>query len=294
MVVAMASFTINDAITKLVIETMSLGQTLFIRGIFASLMIGMLAWNRGALARPRHLMHPSIAIRTACEIGAAITFLAALAHMPLANVSAVLQALPLAVTMGAALFFGEMVGWRRWIAIGVGFAGVMIIVRPGFDGFTAFSLLALLTVFFATGRDLVTRMIPGEVPSMLVSVASAFAVTAVGGAVAVAGGSWAPASNGDLVLLAVAALALITGHQFIIMSMREGDMSLVAPFRYTALLWALALGYLMFGEVPDAAMVVGAGAVVTSGLYTLYRERKLGRGQPAAASTGPAMGTDGL
>ncbi|RIK85955.1 MAG: EamA family transporter [Hyphomicrobiales bacterium] len=294
MVIATASFTINDAITKLVIETMGLGQTIFIRGMFASLIIVALAWSRGALARPRHLMHPMVAMRTLCEVGAAVTFIAALAHMPLANISAVLQALPLAVTMGAALFLGETVGWRRWGAIGVGFAGVMVIVRPGFEGFTVFSLLALVTVMFSTARDLVTRLIPDEVPSMLVSSVTAVAVAVVGGVIAAATAGWTPASGGELGLLAAAALGLVIGYQFIIMAVRQGDISIVAPFRYTALVWALALGYLVFGEVPDAAMIAGAGAIVLSGLYTLYRERKLGRGKPAAESTSPAMGPDGL
>ena len=294
MVVAMAGFTINDAITKLVIETMSLGQTLFIRGFFASILIVALAWSRGALARPRQLLHPMVAMRTLFEICGTVSFIAALGHMPLADISAVLQALPLSVTMGAALFFGETVGWRRWAAIGVGFAGVMVIVRPGFEGFSVFSLLALVTVLFATARDLVTRLIPDEVPSMLVSSVTAMGVAAVGGVMAIASGSWGTASTRELGLLAVASLALIIGYQYIIMAMRQGDISIVAPFRYTALVWALALGYVLFGEIPDAAMIVGAGAVVMSGLYTLYRERKVGRGMPAAESTSPAMGPDGL
>lgn len=293
MVIAMAAFTINDAITKLLLEIMGLGQLLFLRGLFASMLILALAWNRGALAVPRQLLHPMVAMRTLCELGATTTFIAALAHLPLANVSAVLQALPLSVTMGAALFFGEKVGWRRWIAICVGFAGVMVIVRPGLEGFSVFSLLALVTVMFSTARDLVTRLIPHEVPSMLVSSATAIAVMLTGGALAAAG-SWTPVSAGNLGMLAAAALLLIIGYQFIIMATRLGDISMVAPFRYTALIWALTLGFLVFREVPDVPMIVGATAIVLSGLYSLYRERKIGRGKPAAESTGPGMGPDGL
>lgn len=294
MVVAMASFTVNDAVTKLVIETMGLGQTIFIRGFFASVLIVGLAWSRGALAQPRQLLNPVIALRTLCEIGSTVSFIAALGHMPLADISAVLQALPLSVTMGAALFFGETVGWRRWGAIGVGFAGVMVIVQPGFDGFSAFSLLALLTVLFSTVRDLVTRVIPDEVPAMLISCASAVGVAAVGGALALASASWSPASGSELGLLALASLVLVIGYQCLIIAMRQGNISVVAPFRYTALVWALALGYFLFDEVPDAVMIVGASAVVLSGLYTLYRERKVGGGKPAAESIGPTMGPDGL
>lgn len=293
MVIAMASFTINDAISKMIIETLGLGQLLLIRGMFASILVLGLAWSRGALAQPRHLLHPVVALRALCEIGATVTFIAALAHMPLANISAVLQMLPLAVTMGAALFFGEEVGWRRWLAIGVGVSGVMIIVRPGFDGFSIFSLLALVTVLFSTARDLVTRLIPPDIPSMQVSSVTAIAITIVGGIIA-ASGSWVPVSTGELGLLACAALLLIIGYQFIIMATRQGDISMVAPFRYTALVWAMVLGYVMFGDVPDAAMMIGASAIVLSGLYAFHREHRLGRGRPATESTGPGMGPDGL
>lgn len=293
MVIAMAAFTINDAITKLIIETLGLGQILLIRGIFASILILGLAWSRGALAEPRHLLNPIVAIRTLCEIGATISFLSALAHMPLANISAVLQMLPLAVTMGAALFFGEKVGWRRWLAIGVGVAGVMIIVRPGFEGFSIFSLLALVTVIFSTARDLITRLIPQDIPSMQISSITVVIIMMVGGTIS-ATGNWTPVAANELILLACAALMIVIGFQFVIMATREGDISMVAPFRYTALVWALVLGYAIFGETPDMAMSIGAGAIVLSGLYAFYRERRVGRGRPAAESTSPAMAPDGL
>lgn len=294
MVIAMAGFTANDSITKLLMETMGIGQVMLIRGIFATTLILLLAWHRGALARPRQLLHPTTALRAICEMMATVCFLGALAHMPLANISAVLQALPLAVTMGAALLFGEEVGWRRWLAILSGFTGVMIIVRPGFDGFTAYSLLALCSVVFAAGRDLVTRRIPGEVPSLLVSTSTALMVALCGGVLTAAAGDWAPVSAGALGLLLAAAVLLLVGYQFVIMAMREGDISFVAPFRYTALIWALALGYLMFGEVPGTVMIAGASFIVLSGLYTLYREQVVGKGKPAAESTSPSMGPDGL
>lgn len=214
--------------------------------------------------------------------------------LPLANVSAVLQALPLAVTMGAALFLAEPVGWRRWLAILSGFGGVMIIIRPGFEGFNAYALLALVTVTFCAVRDLATRRIPDEIPSLLVSVTTAIAVTIGGGVLIVPFGGWTPVEAGEVGLLFAAAVLLLFGYQFIIMSMREGDISFVAPFRYTALLWAILLGFLIFGDVPDAAMIAGSMIVVGSGLYTLYRERKVGTALPAAESTGPAMAPDGM
>lgn len=294
MVVSMAGFTVNDAITKTMVETMNMAQVMLVRGLFATTMMGLLAWSQGALARPGQAMHPMVALRSTCELGGTLTFLAALAHMPLANVSAVLQALPLAVTMGAALFLGEAVGWRRWLAICAGFAGVMIIVRPGFEGFSAYSLLAMVCVVFCAARDLATRRIPHEVPTMLVSTVTAAIVTIAGGVLIVPFGGWSPMTAGETGLLAAAAVLLLFGYQFIIMAMRIGDISFVAPFRYTALLWAILLGYLVFSDVPDTAMIAGSAIVVGSGLYALYREHIVGRRKPAAESTGPAMAPDGL
>lgn len=294
MVIAMAGFTTNDAITKHMLETLGLGQVILVRGFFATVMILLLALGMGALARPGQVLHPVMVVRALCEVMATLSFMGALAHMPLANISAVLQALPLAVTMGAALFLGERVRWRRWMAIVVGFVGVMVIVQPGYDGFNAFSLLALLCVVFAAARDLLTRSIPQEVPTLLISTVTATLVTAVGGAITVATGDWKPLTPDMAGLLFGAAVLVLIGYQFIILAMRRGDISFVAPFRYTALVWALALGYLAFGEVPGPAMIAGAALIVASGLYTFNRERRAGQGKPAAESTGPAMAPDGL
>lgn len=294
MAISMAGFTANDAIVKMVSDSMNMAQIMFIRGLFATLLIGVLAWHGGALRNARALLDPMVALRSASEVFATITFLVALANLPLANVSAILQALPLAVTMGAAIVFSEPVGWRRWLAIAAGFTGVMVIVRPGMEGFNAFSLSVLLCVLFCAVRDLATRRIAAEVPSMFVSTVTAAAVTVMGAGLIVPFGGWAPLDMADAALLLGAAVLLLFGYQFIIMSMRVGDISFVAPFRYTALLWAIVLGFLVFGDVPDAAMIAGATIIVGSGLYTLYRERVVGARKPAAESTGPAMAPDGL
>lgn len=295
MVVAMASFVTNDTLTKVVMETMSLSQTLLVRGVFASALILLVAWHRGALAKPAQVLHPTVALRTASEMAATVTFLGALAHMPLGNIAAMLQALPLVITVGAALFFGEKVGWRRWLAVVIGFVGVLIIVQPGLDGFNLFSLLALASVMFAGLRDLSTRRIPGDVPTLLVSAMTAVTITFLGGIMVLAFGGWAPVPGPSLGMLGISAVLLVVGYQFIIKAMREGDISFVAPFRYTALLWALILGFVAFGEVPDVFMIAGATCIVLSGLYTLYRERKLDRkSKPATESTGPTMAPDGL
>ncbi|PTE12052.1 DMT family transporter [Mesorhizobium helmanticense] len=294
MMVAIVGFTLNDAITKVSSETMNMAQVMLIRGVFASLFVGLLAWHGGALARPSSMLQPLVAIRVIGEAGATVAFLVALAHLPIANVSAVLQALPLAVTMGAALVFNEGVGWRRWLAIAIGFAGVLIIVRPGFEGFSVYSLLALVCVAFCAVRDLATKRIPKAIPSLLVSTATASAMTILGAALLSPMGGWTPMTAESTALLALAAVLVVIGYQFIIMAMRVGDISFIAPFRYTALLWSILLGLVIFGDVPDLPMTVGATIIIGSGLYALYRERVVGRQKPATESAGPDMAPDGI
>ena len=290
----MVGFTLNDAITKFSSESMNMAQVMLIRGAFASLFVGLLAWQRGALDRPASMLQPMVALRVAGEAGATVSFLLALAHLPIANVSAVLQALPLAVTMGAALVFNEGVGWRRWLAIAVGFAGVLIIVRPGFEGFSVYSLLALASVACCAVRDLATKRVPQAIPTLLVSTATALAMTVLGAALLSPMGGWTPMSGEATALLALAAVLVLIGYQFIIMAMRSGDIAFIAPFRYTALLWAILLGLVVFGDIPDLPMIVGASIIVGSGLYALYRERVVGKRQTAAESAGPDMAPDGI
>lgn len=294
MAVSMAGFTANDAMTKFVSASMNMGQVMFIRGLFATVLIALLAWSQGALSNPRQALNPMVALRSVAEVLATVAFLVALANLPLATTSAVLQALPLAVTMGAALVFGEVVRWRRWLAIAIGFAGVLIIVRPGTDGFNAYAVLTLACVVLCAIRDLATKRVPDTIPSLFVSTITAAAVTVCGAFLVGPMGGWSPVSGGSLGLLASASVLLLVGYHCIIMSLRTGDISFIAPFRYTSLLWSIVLGFAVFDDMPDGPMIVGATIVVGSGLYTLYRERVAGRSRPAADSTGTAMAPDGL
>lgn len=294
MVVAMVGFTISDAITKHLTQSINIGQIMAIRGLFATSFVLLLAWQSGALALPRLVLQPLVALRAACEAAGTVAYFVALSYLPIADVSAVQQALPLAVTMGAALFLGEYVGRRRWIAIAVGFTGVMIIVRPGFAGFSPYFLVVLLCVCFCAVRDLVTRQIPDAIPTLLISAMTSLVVTCLGGAMIVPMGGWRPMTGEDMVLLVIGAMLLLVGYQFIIMAMRAGDVSFVAPFRYTALLWAIVIGMLVFGDFPDLPILVGSLVIVASGIYTVYRERVVGRGKVAAESTGPTMAPDGI
>jgi drug/metabolite transporter (DMT)-like permease len=292
MAAAMASFTVNDTITKAVAAELNIGEILLVRGLVAMVLVAALAWYRDALRSFSALLIWPVGLRVLGEIGGTLTYLSAIAQIPLANASAIFQALPLVITLGAALVFGEPVGWRRWLAIAAGFVGVLVIVRPGAEGFSQASLLALASVGFCAVRDLATRRIPKQLPTVFITLLTTVTVTTAGAAVLVPLGGWKAPSGQALGLLTFAAVLILIGYQCIIVSLRTGDISAVAPFRYTALPWAMLTGYLAFGHKPDGAMLAGAAIIVASGLYAFYRERKRDKLRPAA--TGPGLPPDGL
>ena len=274
MCLAMAGFTCNDALVKAVSGVMNAGQIMLVRGVFTSLLVLLLARHFGAMRSFRLVLTPAVGLRVVAEVGASITYIWALGHMQLANASAILQALPLAVTLGAALFLGEPVGWRRWLAIIIGFLGVLIVLRPGPQGFTWAALSVLASVVFAAIRDLCTRRIDPAVPSLFISVITATAITLTGAVLVVPLGGWQPMSMASLGLLAGASLLLLVGYQFIVLAMRNGEIAVVAPLRYTSLVWSIGTGMLFFAEKPDIWMVTGVAVIIGSGLYAFARENK--------------------
>ncbi|CAD7035290.1 EamA/RhaT family transporter [Pseudorhizobium halotolerans] len=274
MSLAMASFTFNDALVKSVTSSLSVAQIITVRGVMTTVLVYFVARRLGALRRLAVVFQPLILLRTFFEIGATLTFISALGQIDFANVTSIMQSLPLAVTLGAAIFLKEPVGWRRWAAILVGFFGVLIILRPTADGFASASLLVVAAVFFTSSRDLVTRRIVADVPSLTITLFTAAANTIVGAFLIVPMGGWQPMTWENFLPLVIAALLVFSGYQAVIMAMRTGEISFVAPFRYTSLIWGLVLGILFFGERPDAFVYVGAAIIIVSGLYSFYREGK--------------------
>jgi drug/metabolite transporter (DMT)-like permease len=272
MALSMAGFAINDSLVKTLGGVLPTTQVMAVRGLILSVLIILLLWQRGLLPRIREAMIPLVALRASMELTATWFFLSALVILPFASVSAILQSLPLVVTLGAALIFRERVGWKRWLAIAVGLAGVLIIIRPGTEGFAPASILVLVSVLFAAARDLSTRALPVALPSLLVSAATAILVTVFGFIMLLINGNWVTMQPRQVAILGLASLFLFVGYQFIVLSMRIGEVAYVVPFRYTNLLWSIALGYLMFAEVPDSYTILGSSIVVAMGLFTLYRE----------------------
>lgn len=274
---SMAFFTMNDVFIKILSADLPLFQMVFLRGVLTTAMlVGLaLAFRQFTLRIARADWAP-LAGRTLCEIGTVVFFLTALINMPIANATAILSALPLVVTVAAAVFFGEPLGWRRMSAVAAGFLGVMLIVQPGTAGFNAWSLSALVAVFLITGRDLLTRRLSAQLPSLSVAVITAASVGLFGGLASLFQ-PWAPMGLREAGLIAAAALFIIGGYLFSIMVMRVGEVGAVAPFRYTGLVFALIFGLLFFAEWPDALALTGAGIVVATGVYTILRERRLAR-----------------
>lgn len=274
MTLSMAGFAINDGFIKYIGVDLPLGQILLIRGMFATVLVTVIAMFLGQLRPISTAMTKVMLLRTAGDIIATISFLTALFNIPFANISAILQALPLVVTLGAAVFFGEQIGWRRMSAILIGLVGVLIIVRPGFEGFTVFSLYGLVAVIGSTIRDLASRQLPEDIPSLFASLINIAGVTILG-AILSAFQDWHPVTTGQYVTMAAASVFLVIAIFGITAAMRIGEVGVVSPFRYSVLLFSILIGFFAFAEIPDTWTMVGSLIVVASGIYTLYRERIL-------------------
>lgn len=284
MIGAMGCFVCNDAMVKHVSESMPSAQLIFLRGVMATVLVLLVAHRLGALRQVGAVLHPRVALRGAVDACATMMYLLSLFQLPIANATAINLAAPLFMTVFAVLFLGERAGRSRWAAVVLGFAGVLFIVKPTGEGFNAWALLCLLGTLFHATRDLMTRRIDPAVPSIIITLATALAVTVLSGFLTLLSG-WKPFALRDLALLGVAAAFLASGYFLLVQCMRSGEVSLTAPFRYTAVLFATLLGYAIWNEVPGGWAWLGIALLVGSGLYMLHSER--GRGRAAALDAQP-------
>jgi drug/metabolite transporter (DMT)-like permease len=276
MMAAMGALIVNDAFIKLAAAELPTGEVIFLRGLFTTLLCAGLAAATAGVSALRQIGARGVPARAAAEVLATVFYLNALFNMPIAEATAILQFTPLAITAGAALFLGAPVGWRRWLATVIGLAGVLIIVRPLGEGFNPYSALALGSVVFVAARDLLVRRIASGVPALVIATASAAAVT-VSSLGFAAFETWLRPSPHVLLMLAGAGLGLVGGYYWIIVAMRSGEIAIVAPFRYSIIVYAVLAGFLVWGEIPDTASWIGLAIVTAAGLYTFLRERKLAR-----------------
>lgn len=286
--IASTAFVMNDALVKLVSAELPSGEIIVLRGLLAT---GMLTVGVFALRASRPLsilLAPMMLVRLMAAAGATAFIVLSLRYLPLATAATVLQATPLAVTAGAATLYGETVGWRRWAAALTGFAGVVLIVRPGGE-FGAAVYLILIALVFTTARDLSTRGLHQNMPSIFVAAASAAAVMLIGFAVAPFDAPWTMPTPWAWGVMTIAAACLFVANTLLITGLRTGEIAVIAPFRYAPVPLSLVLGWWWWDDVPDAAAFLGIALVLAAGLYTLHRERASLRVPPVpAAQRSPA------
>jgi len=268
MVGAMACFIINDGLVKYVSETLPAAQLIFVRGTMASmLMLGVVQAMR-EMNQIREIARGWVATRSIVDAIAAFLYLYSLFHLPIANATAINMTSPLLITALAAIFLGERVGLSRWLAIGGGFIGVLMIIQPQTGGLNLFALVCFLATLLLAVRDLLTRRVHAAVSSILLTLSTTVAMTLLAGALSLFE-TWQPIGASELGLLAVAAVFLAAGYYLIIGCTRYGQLSVTAPFRYSGLLFATLAGYVVWSDRPNALAWCGIALMIVSGIYIL-------------------------
>ena len=269
---SMALFAFEDMFLKFAAQNLPTGEILLVTCLFSWAFFSALARAEGRRTFSRAALHPWVLARNAGEMVGTYAYITALAAIPLATVSAVLQAMPLAVTMAAALFMRETVGWRRWTAIAVGFAGVLMVIRPGLDGFHPAVLWVLVSVAALSLRDLASRGVPREISTTQISAWGVASMTCLGAGMMAFQTPVIP-SFWQIAMLLGALIFGTTGYWAVTSATRTGEVSVVSPFRYTRLVFAIVIGAVVFAEYPDRMTLIGAAVIIGSGLYAFARER---------------------
>ena len=271
----MAGFAVEDMFLKSAAVSMPIGQVMIWFGLGGSLIFASVALARGQSLFPHAVVEPTMLVRNAFEIMGRLFFTLAIVLTPLSSATAILQATPIVVVAGAALFFGEKVGWRRWVAISVGLCGVLVILRPGADSFTALSILAVLGMLGFAGRDLATRAAPKTLSGPVLGVWGFWMIVIAGVGFSIWEGAELALPDGRAALALSGACAFgACGYASLTQAMRTGDVSAVTPFRYSRLLFGIGFGVLVFGEALEPQMLAGSAIIVASGLYILARGRR--------------------
>ena len=273
MLASVVVFIFNDALIKLAAETVPSVQSIGVRGLFATLWCALALLATGAWRKMAYAVHPKVMLRGGLEAGAAIIYLIALFQIPFAIATAVNLSTPLILTVLAVLMLKEDVRWRRWTAVGVGFVGVLLVIQPRPSDINGWTWVALTGTFLGAFRDIIVRHLPPAVPTLVVSFTTAITVALVGCAWALVEG-WQPIDARALGYIVASSLLLAIGYQFLVIALRSGgEISVMGSFRYSSILWALAIGYVVWGEVPNTLAFAGIAVIVGSGLYILHRER---------------------
>lgn len=285
MLLGVVLFVVNEALCKLVYASVSTNQIMAVRGVIATLLILAIAYASGATRQIAGMVNRGVLMRSTADLLGSYLYMIALFHMPIGNMMAINMASPLLMTATVAILLREPVGWRRWSAVIVGFLGVLLVVQPRAESFNSYSLLAIGAVCCLVVRDLVTGRIPSGIPSLIVILTNVGMMTCVATALTFVEG-WTTMGWYELLLLGIAAVFIAGGYVLVVDAFRHAEVPVIVPLRYTGLLWALLLGYLIWGDVPNELATAGIVLIVASGLYVLHRERV--RGIAAATAGGIA------
>jgi drug/metabolite transporter (DMT)-like permease len=261
---------------KLVSDTLPTGETIFVRSLSSAAILTVAAIVTGAIRSLKQAFVPIMGWRSAGDAGSSLFFQGALARMPFADIMGVLQMTPLSLTAASAIFLGEDVGWRRWSAVAIGLGGALLIIKPGTSTFNIWAILVVLSVLGATLRDVSTRRLDRTLSPLVILMLSQFAVAA-GGLACWPLQAWVFPNAAEFMRLLLASIFSLVGHLCVIYSLRSGDVSAVAPFRYAGIVWAIALGLIIWNELPDRLSLIGILILTSAGLYTFYREQRLKR-----------------
>ena len=274
MVLAMAAFSIEDMLIKAAANIVPIGLILALFGLGGMIIFILLTWKKDEVVLHPTILSRPILVRAGCEVIGRLTFILAITLTALSSASAILQATPLIAIIGAAFFFGEEVGLKRWIAVLIGFIGVLMIIRPGLEGFESASLFAVIATLGFAGRDLATRGAPKVLSNMQLGVYGFFVLIPTGIAMMLYSGEPMQIDFLSSIQIIGAIIFGVIAYNALTIAMRTGDVSVVSPFRYTRLLFALVLGVFVFGENPDLMTLLGSLLIVVSGGYTLIQSRK--------------------
>ncbi|MDA8584689.1 DMT family transporter [Rhodobacteraceae bacterium] len=279
LVAAMAFFAAVDAFVKILSTSQSAGQIIMVSSFLSFLVYWMLLRRENRVVWSRDALNPMLLLRSFGEAVGSTGIVFALGLAPLSTVIALSQAQPLVVVMGAALFLGETVGWRRWAAVGIGMIGVLIILRPGMGAFDPNLLWVFVYIFGLAIRDLTSRRLPSHISTAFAVAWSLLPLVVVGGIIMMLQGGWQPIDVGAALYYIILVGAVSAALWAMTTAMRVGEVSVVAPFRYTRIVFALIIAYFIFDEVPDLLTWIGVGLIVGSGVYTFLRERRLAEGK---------------
>jgi len=278
----MSLFAVSDTLVKTLFDRLPVGEVVGLRGIIISLLLAAFLLARHRRLVIGHLLDRIALARALIEVFVAFAFFKSLALMPLADATVILFGSPIIMTVAAALFLGETVGPRRWVAVLIGFLGVVLVAGPGNQTIGWAALLPLSAAVLVAVRDLITRFVPKTHDSTTVALTTAIAVSIGGwlslpmGTIGIAG-AWLWPTIGEWLTIAASALLIGTAYNTVVIGYRLGEASFLAPFRYSSIPLAILLSWTVFGDVPSTAMLSGAVIIAGSGIFIFTRERQLAK-----------------